>query len=102
MAEAMQRTPNLGLWGWLIVVGLALVALATLIRLLSNLGDLPNDEVAPAVFGTLGHLVAALALVAAGLWWAGGSAGIRTALLLAGCYFMLTTNSLLTAFASFL
>lgn len=101
MAENNRPEPFLGLWGWLVAIGLALVAFAHLIRVLSGLGDLPNEDVAPVLFSAIGSILAGLSLAAAGLWGKSPSAGIRVALLLGGCYFMLSGGSIAAFFGLF-
>lgn len=102
MAE--ETKPMLGSWGWLVLVGLGLVALARIIALTTNLGDLDGEDVAPVLFSTLGSTLAALALAGAGLFQRTASPGVRIALLLGGCYFLLAGGnlaSLLTIFSGF-
>lgn len=100
MTEGSRPEPFLGLWGWLVAVGLALVAVARLISLFSNINDMSNEDVAPALFSTLGSLLAALALAAAGLF-SKSSPGLRVALLLGGCYFLLGSGGLASLFGLF-
>lgn len=94
MAEASRSAPFLGLWGWLVAIGLGLVALASLISLLTNLPNLDGEDVAPTLFRVVGGLLAALALAAAGLFLRDVNPGIRVALVLGGCYFLLGSGSL--------
>lgn len=101
---ADEAKPMLGLWGWLVLVGLGLVALARIISLTTNLGDLDGEDVAPVLFSSLGSILASLALACAGLFQRSASLGIRVALLLGGCYFLLAGGdlaSLLSIFSRF-
>ena len=87
-----RNAPLLGLWGWLVLVGMALVALGVLVSVLSHIGDLDGEDVAPVLFNTLGVILASMALGLAGLFVRGQSTGVRVALVIAGAYLMLAHN----------
>jgi hypothetical protein len=85
---ATPREPFLGLFGWLVAAALALLALARLLALLADIGDMPGEDVAHNLFHVLGIILAGIGLGAAGLFGRGMAPGIRTALVIGGAYFL--------------
>ncbi len=93
MEEHNASHPSLGLWGWLVIVGFGLVALARIISLLAHFDDIDGADRAPALFSVLGAILLSGALVGAGLFMRAISLGIRVALVLGGSFLLLNDHS---------
>lgn len=91
---SMKKSPFLGMFGWILLLGLAMVGLGALITFSSGLGDMQGEDVLPALLRGLGTLAVAAALAGAGLFAKELAISIRTALLIAGSYFLLSAVGL--------
>jgi hypothetical protein len=85
--------PELGLWGWLVLVGFAMVALSRIITLFAHLDDVDSADRAPVAFAVLGSIVISAGLVGAGLFLRAVSLAIRVALVIGGCFLLLSDSS---------
>lgn len=86
---SVKGSPFLGGFGWLLLIGLVMVGLAALIGFMTDLDTVDGEDVLPTVLRGFGVLAVAGALTAAGLFAHELAIGIRTALLIAGSYFLL-------------
>jgi hypothetical protein len=86
---SVKGSPFLGAFGWLLLVGLVMVGLAALLGFMMDLDEVAGEDVLPTVLRGFGVLAVAGALTAAGLFAHELAIGIRTALLIAGSYFLL-------------
>lgn len=83
--DAPPATP--GLFWILAAAGVGVLLLAHLIRFLAVLDDLPDEQVAPGLFGVIGVMLLCTGLALAALLQRGLSVAARIALLLGSAYF---------------
>lgn len=93
---SLKKSPFLGGFGWFVIVGLLLVGLGTVVAFVSDVQDLPDGEMLPAILRGVGTLAVAGGLAGAGLFGRELALAIRTALVVAGSYFLLAASSVST------
>ena len=93
MEERNASKPELGLWGWLVLVGFGLIALGRLISLMTHFDDVDGGDRAPLLFAVLGGILLSGALVGAGLFLRAVSLPIRVALVLGGSFLLMQDSS---------
>lgn len=93
---SVKTSPFLGGFGWLVIIGLGLVGLGTVLAFAMDLDEVPDEDVGPALLRGLGTLAVAGGLAGAGLFARELALTIRTALVIAGAYFLLAGSSVST------
>lgn len=93
---SVKRSPFLGGFGWLVIIGLTVVALGTILAFAVDLDNVTNEEMGPALLRGFGTLAVAAGLAGAGLFARELALPIRTALVIAGAYFLLAGSSVST------
>ena len=91
---SVKGSPFLGGFGWVLVIGLAMVAIAAVLGFVDDLGEMRGDQVGMALLRGLGSLAVAAAFCGAGLFSRELALGIRTGLIIAGAYFLLSAAGL--------
>ncbi len=86
---SVKASPFLGGFGWVLVIGLAMLAFAAGLRFANDIGNLQGDDIGFALLRGFGSLAVAAALCGAGLFSRELAISIRTALIIAGTYFLL-------------
>lgn len=87
---SVKRSPFLGGFGWLLIIGLGMVAVAALLTFVMDVDRLSNEEIVPAFLRGFGVLAVAAALAGAGLFAKELAITVRVALVIAGSYFLLS------------
>ncbi|HJQ93852.1 MAG TPA: hypothetical protein VJ874_06160 [Candidatus Thermoplasmatota archaeon] len=85
---SVKGSPFLGGFGWLLVIGLAMLAIASGLGFANAIGGMRGDDVGFALLRGFGSLAVAAALCGAGLFSRELAISIRTALIIAGTYFL--------------
>lgn len=93
---SIKRTPFLGGFGWLAIIGLSLVSVGTVLAFMNDMDRVSDEDIAPALLRGIGTLLVAGGLVGAGLFARELALPLRTALLIAGAYFLLAGSSVST------
>lgn len=93
---SVKNSPFLGGFGWLVLIGLGLVAIGTVLAFAVDVDQLSDGEVGPAFLRGFGTLAVAAGLAGAGLFARELALPIRTALVIAGAYFLLAGSSVST------
>jgi hypothetical protein len=88
-AMSVKSAPFLGGFGWLLVIGLAMLAIAAGLGFANDVGNLQGDDIGFALLRGFGSLAVAAALCGAGLFSRELAISIRTALIIAGTYFLI-------------
>jgi hypothetical protein len=87
---SVKGSPFLGGFGWVLLIGLVMVALAAVMNFVTDIGGMAGDEVGLALLRGFGTLAVAAAFCGAGLFSRELSLGIRSALIVAGSYFLVS------------
>ena len=85
---SVKGAPFLGGFGWLLVIGLAMLAIAAGLGFANDVGNLRGEDIGFALLRGFGSLAVAAALCGAGLFSRELAISIRTALIIAGTYFL--------------
>jgi hypothetical protein len=85
---SVKASPFLGGFGWVLVIGLAMLAIAAGLGFANDVGRMSGDDVGFALLRGFGSLAVAAALCGAGLFSRELAISIRTALIIAGTYFL--------------
>lgn len=93
---SLKASPFLGAFGWFVLAGLALVGLGTLLAFANDVDEVADEDVLPAVLRGVGTLAVAGGLACAGLFARELALTLRTALVIAGAYFLLAGSSVST------
>jgi hypothetical protein len=91
---SVRRSPFLGGFGWILLIGLGMVAVATLLAFVMDVGELPSSDVVPALLRGFGILAVCTGLAGAGLFAKELAIPVRVALLIAGTYFLVSAAGL--------
>ena len=86
---SVKSSPFLGGFGWLLVIGLAMLAIAAGLGFANDVADMRSEDVGFALLRGFGALAVAVALCGAGLFSRELAISIRTALIIAGTYFLI-------------
>lgn len=85
---SVKGAPFLGGFGWVLVIGLSMLAIAAVLGFANDIGNMQGDDVGFALLRGFGSLAVAAALCGAGLFSRELAISIRTALIIAGTYFL--------------
>lgn len=98
---SVKGAPFLGGFGWVLLIGLVMLALAAVLSFAGDVGRMESDEVGLALLRGCGVLAVAAAFCGAGLFGRELAISIRTALLIAGTYFLVSAVGLSRFLADF-
>lgn len=93
---SVKNSPFLGGFGWLVIIGLAVVAIGSVLAFAVDAGEVADEDMGPALLRGFGTLAVAAGLAGAGLFARELALTIRTALVIAGAYFLLAGSSVST------
>ena len=93
---SVKPSPFLGTFGWFVIIGMLLVGLGTLVAFANDIDEVQDEDVIPAVLRGVGTLAVAGGLAMAGLFARELALTLRTALVIAGAYFLLAGSTVST------
>jgi hypothetical protein len=93
---SVKGAPFLGGFGWVLLIGLAVVAIGAMMTFATEVGDRETGELGLSVLRGFGTLAVAAGFCGAGLFGRELAIGIRTALIIAGTFFLLAAAGTLS------
>jgi hypothetical protein len=95
---SVKGAPFLGGFGWVLLIGLAVVSIGAVMTFANEVGGKGTDELGLSILRGFGTLAVAAGFCGAGLFARDLAISIRTALIIAGTFFLLAAAGNLSLF----